>query len=730
MSKVFNVSFLHAKGKNQIRDGLMYRKKKLNKNQGMLFHTGLKVSSFWMKNTFIPLDVLFLNKSGKILGYKENNKPHSLKCISIGKKSFYVLEMNGGWVRENKVKVGDKIKIRNSRTRKKRGGVRRGRQYHPLETLASNEMLEFFRNPDPPREFVPTAMNRCRSEHTKRCLSELLNARGLPHDKNEFTNEQLEIYNNIIETCKPKDIAVPWNTQSGEGQGGGRKKKTRKKRGGMEIVVGRIYERDLIQGASFEKTYAKVVKEVESRGGYKWIVAKFGPETNDLNNKPAKNMNKDVFIRLYKPYEFTPNNKNKDGAGKRRRRTRKKTAGVKIKLESFWTRINPPNTDKDVWQVIGIICENGKGIIQIAKSEYGNTMMRSYEKENFFRLYKPFNDKPGGDTVPQIARKESGGDKICGGRKKKTRKKRGGQGEDDDNNKKRKKQQESSGSKPAKKKTSTPQVNEANRCGICLKGLRITRTDDAVIHCPACNGIFCRDCLSQWIQFRLPEVAKCPLCNALLPEKTYTTLGLTHPNQVAAVVPIAEIHPITALNVTVLNDIANPTMATGNQGEREILHMLRGMLQAVDHNQSPLVARHELMDAIRYIRWRAGYIAGYLGGNYNETNNRTPFLQALYTDYENLGGEDEYVRLNVITQLDSIGLDPHIQQDELGLYTQNRESIENAATVQEIYNILHNTIELYEVGPGQSRSDTTLFFRALQDDQTLVEGMLQHPEYL
>ena len=123
MSKVFNVSFLHAKGKNQIRDGLMYRKKKLKKNQGMLFHTGLKVSSFWMKNTFIPLDVLFLNKNGKIIGYKEKNKPHSLKAISIGKRSFYVLEMNAGWVKNNKVKVGDKIKIRKrKKTRKKRGG--------------------------------------------------------------------------------------------------------------------------------------------------------------------------------------------------------------------------------------------------------------------------------------------------------------------------------------------------------------------------------------------------------------------------------------------------------------------------------------------------------------------------------------------------------------------------------------------------------------------------------
>ena len=233
MVKVFNVSFLHAKTKNQIRDGLMYRKKKLKKNQGMLFHTGLKVSSFWMKNTFIPLDVLFLNKSGKILGYKENNKPHSLKSISIGKKSFYVLEMNSGWVKKNKAKVGDKIKIRKRKTRKKRGGVRRrGRQYHPLETLASNEMLELFRN-TVTREFVPTAMDRCRSDDTKRCLSELLIAQGLPHHKNDFTVEQLDTYYGIIETCKPKDIFVPWNTQSGEGQGGGRKKKTRRKRGGQ-----------------------------------------------------------------------------------------------------------------------------------------------------------------------------------------------------------------------------------------------------------------------------------------------------------------------------------------------------------------------------------------------------------------------------------------------------------------------------------------------------------------
>ena len=135
---------------------------------------------------------------------------------------------------------------RKKKTRKKRGGVRRRRQYHPLETLASNDMLELFRN-TVTREFVPTAMDLCRSDHTKRCLSEHLIAQRLPHNKNEFTQEQLDTYYDIIQICKP-NIAVPWNIQSGEGQGGGsRKKKTRKKRGAVKFGK--------------NKTTAEIVKE-------------------------------------------------------------------------------------------------------------------------------------------------------------------------------------------------------------------------------------------------------------------------------------------------------------------------------------------------------------------------------------------------------------------------------------------------------------------------------------
>ena len=95
--------------------GLMYVKKPLNSRYGMLFDMGYKVNSMWMKNTFIPLDVIFLDKNMNIIGYKENNQPHSLKSISINKPSKYVLEMNGGSVKKFNLKLGDKIYFLNIR---------------------------------------------------------------------------------------------------------------------------------------------------------------------------------------------------------------------------------------------------------------------------------------------------------------------------------------------------------------------------------------------------------------------------------------------------------------------------------------------------------------------------------------------------------------------------------------------------------------------------------------
>ena len=91
--------------------GLMFERKPMNNNYGMLFDMAPlpKIHSMWMKNTYIPLDIFFLDENMKIIGFKENNEPHSLKSIMIDKPSRYVLEMNGNSKKRFNLKEGDKI---------------------------------------------------------------------------------------------------------------------------------------------------------------------------------------------------------------------------------------------------------------------------------------------------------------------------------------------------------------------------------------------------------------------------------------------------------------------------------------------------------------------------------------------------------------------------------------------------------------------------------------------
>lgn len=89
--------------------GLMYRNEKLKYDEGMLFPMEYKNNSMWMKNTYIPLDVIFLDDNMRILGYVVDTVPLSLESISINKKSNNVLEMNSGSVDNFNMKIGDKI---------------------------------------------------------------------------------------------------------------------------------------------------------------------------------------------------------------------------------------------------------------------------------------------------------------------------------------------------------------------------------------------------------------------------------------------------------------------------------------------------------------------------------------------------------------------------------------------------------------------------------------------
>ena len=98
-----------AKTSKESRDGLMYRKHKLDKHEGMLFPFEKQINSMWMKNTYIPLDIIFLDEKKRIIGYVIDAEPLSEKSLSIDKPSNYVLEMNGNSVFDLNMKIGDII---------------------------------------------------------------------------------------------------------------------------------------------------------------------------------------------------------------------------------------------------------------------------------------------------------------------------------------------------------------------------------------------------------------------------------------------------------------------------------------------------------------------------------------------------------------------------------------------------------------------------------------------
>lgn len=97
---------------SQIKKGLM-GVKSLPNNHGMLFHFNppTKQLSFWMKNTLIPLDILFIDANNMIYKIAKDNIPKSLTKISPEQKARYVLEINAGLADKYHIEVGDKIKF-------------------------------------------------------------------------------------------------------------------------------------------------------------------------------------------------------------------------------------------------------------------------------------------------------------------------------------------------------------------------------------------------------------------------------------------------------------------------------------------------------------------------------------------------------------------------------------------------------------------------------------------
>jgi uncharacterized membrane protein (UPF0127 family) len=93
--------------------GLMDRTS-LPEDGGMLFlFDETSVHSFWMKNTLIPLDMIFIDEDGRIAGIVERAEPRTLTERTVGKPSRYVLEVNGGWSRARGVRAGDRVRFEN-----------------------------------------------------------------------------------------------------------------------------------------------------------------------------------------------------------------------------------------------------------------------------------------------------------------------------------------------------------------------------------------------------------------------------------------------------------------------------------------------------------------------------------------------------------------------------------------------------------------------------------------
>ena len=99
-----------ARTEEQKRTGLMHRKS-LGPREGMIFvYDRDQQMAFWMKNTSIPLTLVFLSREGVILQI-EDLKPHSLKTVVSERAARYALELPQGVLAELGVRAGDTIEV-------------------------------------------------------------------------------------------------------------------------------------------------------------------------------------------------------------------------------------------------------------------------------------------------------------------------------------------------------------------------------------------------------------------------------------------------------------------------------------------------------------------------------------------------------------------------------------------------------------------------------------------
>lgn len=100
-----------ARSAGELQRGLMFRKD-MPQDHGMLFvFPKPQFASFWMKNTFIPLDIIFIRGDGRVSSIAHHAVPHDLTMLKSTEAVRFVVELNAGQAKKQGIDAGDHVEL-------------------------------------------------------------------------------------------------------------------------------------------------------------------------------------------------------------------------------------------------------------------------------------------------------------------------------------------------------------------------------------------------------------------------------------------------------------------------------------------------------------------------------------------------------------------------------------------------------------------------------------------
>lgn len=109
LTKKISLSYEVADTPEKQSIGLMYRQEMPNNHSMIFIFPEPQMIYMWMKNTYIPLDMIFFDETGKIIHIHQNAKPHDLSIISSQQNAKGVIEVNAGFVNAHKIAIGHQV---------------------------------------------------------------------------------------------------------------------------------------------------------------------------------------------------------------------------------------------------------------------------------------------------------------------------------------------------------------------------------------------------------------------------------------------------------------------------------------------------------------------------------------------------------------------------------------------------------------------------------------------